>query len=230
VEALVRWRHPQRGLVMPDMFIPIAEETGLIIPLGAWVIEEACRQRVLWRNAGLAHISIAVNLSVHQLYSPDFTGQVQAIMDRHAIGEGELKFEITESAAMDNPEYAIQQLQKLRALGIELAIDDFGTGYSSLAYIKRLPIQLLKLDRTFVDEIDCDENDAAIGAATVALAHNLGLKVIAEGVETRTQRQELIDLRCDYLQGYLFSKPLPADQAMDVLARFPLRGRQVKGG
>jgi EAL domain-containing protein (putative c-di-GMP-specific phosphodiesterase class I) len=217
VEALVRWRNPERGLLSPLTFIPLAEATGLIEALGEWVLEEACRQLTVWRAEGIKAVSVAVNLSAYQLRSPTLVARVAAIMLKHSIEEGELELEITESAAMDNPEMAIGQLSALRRLGIKLAIDDFGTGYSSLAYLKLLPIQTLKVDRTFVKDIETDENDAAICAATIALAHNLGLEVVAEGVETKVQREFLAEHECDYLQGYLFSKPLPAAEATAFL-------------
>jgi len=209
-EALARWRHPQRGLVPPIKFIPIAEESGLIEALGAWVLNEACRQLAEWRVLGATDIRMAVNLSAHQLRAPDLVESVRAALLRHGLGRGDLELEITESAAMENPERAIDRLRALRDLGIHLAIDDFGTGYSSLAYLKLLPIHSLKLDRAFVRDIESDENDAAISAATLALAHSLGLKVVAEGVETEAQRYFLQLHRCDYLQGYLYGKPEPA--------------------
>jgi diguanylate cyclase (GGDEF)-like protein/PAS domain S-box-containing protein len=222
VEALVRWRHPARGLVSPLDFIPIAEETGLIEPIGAWVLDEACRQLAAWRAAGIGDVTMAVNLSAHQLRSPQLVEMVRAALARHALKENDIELEITESAAMTNPERAIGQLRALRALGVRLAIDDFGTGYSSLAYLKNLPIQTLKLDRSFVHDIETDSNDAAICAATVALAHTLGLEVVAEGVETETQRHFLSNVhRCDYLQGYLFGKPLPAEQLVTLLRAVP---------
>ncbi|MFA7269422.1 MAG: EAL domain-containing protein [Sterolibacterium sp.] len=218
VEALVRWRHPERGLVPPDDFIPIAEETGLILPLGEWVLNEACRQLAAWKAHGVAGLHVAINISAQQLRSPDLLEQVRTALDRHDLVAGEVELEITESAAMDDPERAIALLQSLSALGVKLAIDDFGTGYSSLAYLKRLPIQVLKLDRSFVSDIESDEDDAAICAATIALAHTLGLKVVAEGVETKAQEYFLSTVhRCDILQGYLFGKPVPA---LELLPRF----------
>ncbi|MEW6165742.1 MAG: EAL domain-containing protein [Pseudomonadota bacterium] len=210
VEALARWQHPERGAIPPDKFIAVAEESGLIETLGRWVLDAACRQLAAWRAEGIVGIRMAVNLSAHQLRSPALVDEVRAAMRRHGVGGGELEIEITETAAMDSPERAIEQLNGLRALGIQLAIDDFGTGYSSLAYLKRLPIDSLKLDRTFVRDIETDGNDAAISAATVALAHSLGLKVVAEGVETEAQQQFLKLHGCDMLQGYLFGRPEPA--------------------
>ena len=211
VEALIRWRHPERGLIPPLKFIPIAEETGVIEVIGAWVLNEACRQMAVWRQAGFDLQHVAVNLSAYQLRSPDLVSQVQAAIARFGLSPGELELEITESVAMEDPERAIGQLRALRDSGVELAIDDFGTGYSSLAYLKMLPIHTLKLDRAFVRDIETDENDAAISAATLALARNLGLRVVAEGVETEAQRAFLSSHACNLLQGYLFGKPEPAD-------------------
>jgi EAL domain-containing protein (putative c-di-GMP-specific phosphodiesterase class I) len=207
MEALIRWHHPGRGLVSPATFIPIAEETGLIQPLGDWVLDEACRCLASWKAAGLGPQRVAVNLSVHQLRDPALVSKVAASQGRHGLGDGELEIEITESVLMSDPAHAIEMLQVLRALGVTIAIDDFGTGYSSLAYLKRLPIQVLKLDREFVRDIEFDENDAAISAATLALAHGLGLKVVAEGIETQAQSDFLRWHGCDYLQGYLYGRP-----------------------
>jgi diguanylate cyclase (GGDEF)-like protein/PAS domain S-box-containing protein len=214
VEALARWRHPVHGDIPPLKFIPIAEESGLIEALGGWVLEAACRQLSAWRAEGIEDLRMAVNLSAQQLRSPDLVQAVDALLKRHGLKGSDLELEITESVAMENPQRAIDQLQALRDLGIQLAIDDFGTGYSSLAYLKRLPIHVLKLDRTFVRDIETDPSDAEISAATLALAHNLGLKVIAEGVETEAQRDYLIQHQCDFMQGFLFSKPLPAEEAL----------------
>ncbi|HEX5804048.1 MAG TPA: EAL domain-containing protein [Azospira sp.] len=219
VEALARWNDPERGAIPPLKFIPIAEETGLIEELGNWVLKEACWQLANWHAQGIHGVRMAVNLSAHQLRNPALVERVRATMNEYGIGVGELELEVTESVAMDNPERAISQLQALRELGVELAIDDFGTGYSSLAYLKLLPIQTLKLDRAFVRDIESDENDAAISVATLALAHNLGLKVVAEGVENEAQRDFLSAHGCDILQGFLFSRPLPAAQATTFLSR-----------
>jgi diguanylate cyclase (GGDEF)-like protein/PAS domain S-box-containing protein len=212
VEALLRWRHPRHGLVPPLKFIPIAEETGLIEPLGNWVLEEACRQVAEWRSQGLPPLRMAVNLSPHQLRSPTLVQTVTHVMQRHGILPNELELEITESAAMQDPELAIHRLQALRDLGVVLAIDDFGTGYSSLAYLKLLPVHTLKIDRSFVKDIESDENDAAICASILALAHSLNLRVIAEGVETQAQQEFLTHRQCDYLQGFLFAKPTLPDE------------------
>ena len=211
LEALIRWHHRQNGLISPMKFIPVAEEIGVIEELGAWVLNEACQQFAAWKAAGVHAKRIAVNLSAHQLRSPNLVRLVRTTMNRHGIGAGELELEVTESVAMEDPQRAIAQLEALRTMGVELAIDDFGTGYSSLAYLKLLPIQTLKLDRSFVKDIETDENDATISLATLALAHSLGLKVVAEGVETEAQRSFLADHRCDILQGFLVSKPLTPD-------------------
>jgi len=211
VEALVRWRHPRDGLVSPLNFIPVAEETGLILPLGEWVLNEACRQLRVWRDEGVTAVTMAVNLSAHQLRSPKLLGFVAETLDRHGLTGADLELEITESVVMDDPDASIDKLHELRELGIKLSIDDFGTGYSSLSYLKLLPIHTLKLDRSFVRDIETDSNDIAICTATIALAHNLGLAVVAEGVETEAQRTFLTRQRCDFLQGYLFSRPLLAE-------------------
>ncbi len=210
VEALARWQHPTLGMVSPVKFILVAEECGLIDELGEWVLNEACAQLAAWHALGWHHLSMAVNLSAHQLRAPNLVAMVSATLARHGLAGPELELEVTESVAMADPERAIGQLQQLRALGVRLAIDDFGTGYSSLAYLKLLPIQTLKLDRAFVRDIETDENDAAISAATLALAHSLGRSVVAEGVETEGQRQFLRQHHCDVLQGYLFGRPEPA--------------------
>jgi EAL domain-containing protein (putative c-di-GMP-specific phosphodiesterase class I) len=185
------------------------------------VLDESCRQLSAWRRAGIGGLRMAVNLSAHQLRAKNLVRRVADALERHGLAGGDLELEITESAAMENPERAIEQLHALRALGVALAIDDFGTGYSSLAYLKRLPIQVLKLDRTFVRDIEIDQSDADISAASLALARNLGLKVVAEGVETPGQRDFLVRHGCDYLQGYLYSKPLPAEGAERFIRAHP---------
>ncbi|MHB1352430.1 MAG: bifunctional diguanylate cyclase/phosphodiesterase [Thiobacillus sp.] len=214
VEALVRWRHPRDGLISPAEFIPIAEETGLILPLGEWVLNEACRQLRVWRDAGITDLTVAVNLSAHQLHSPSLIPMVARALDNHGIEGADLGLEITESVAMRDTAASIDQLKALRDLGVHLSIDDFGTGYSSLSYLKLLPIDMLKLDQSFVREIASDSSDFAICAATITLAHSLRLTVTAEGVETEPQRRLLASQRCDFMQGYLFSAPLPADRAL----------------
>ena len=212
VEALARWRHPELGLVPPSKFIALAEETGLIVPLGAWVLGEALRQLAEWRRCGMTRLTVSVNISAHQLVVAEFVHTVVGKLAQHGLPASALTLEVTESVAMQRPEQTIALLQNLRQLGVELAIDDFGTGYSSLSYLKQLPLTSLKLDRSFVSDIEHDVNDAAICAATISLAHNLGLEVVAEGVETAAQLNFLRSLGCDGVQGYFFSKPLPAPQ------------------
>jgi len=214
VEALVRWRHPQNGLIFPAEFIPMAEETGLILQLGEWVLDEACRQLRAWRDHGVKDVTIAVNLSAHQLHSPVLLEQVAQALEKNGLTGSDLELEVTESVAMHDPAASISKLKALRDLGVRLSIDDFGTGYSSLSYLKLLPIHTLKLDQSFVRDIETDSNDVAICTATIALAHNLGLAVIAEGVETEAQRLLLTSHHCDFMQGYLFSRPLPAEAAL----------------
>ena len=217
LEALARWQHPQRGLIPPNKFIPLAEESGLIEPLGRWVLDAACRQ-LWWLNSqGWTGVRMAVNLSARQLKQDDLIPWIEQLLAVHGVRAADLELEITESVAMENPEAMIGILRRLRELGVTLAIDDFGTGYSSLAYLKLLPIQRLKLDRSFVSDIESDHNDAIICSATIALAHSLGLEVVAEGVETEAQYSFLRYLGCDLIQGYYFSRPLAADVVEDFL-------------
>ncbi len=217
VEALARWHHPGDGTISPARFIPVAEETGLIVPLGEWVLRTACRQVKAWLDDGLPPIKVAVNVSARQLHRRDFLETVAGILAETDLPAEMLELEVTESVAMDNPEESIKLLQAIRRMGVSIAIDDFGTGYSSLAYLKRLPIDYLKIDRSFVADIEQDLNDRAIAFGTIALAHSLGLKVIAEGVETADQLDLLRGNRCDEIQGYFFSPPLPPEAAYDYL-------------
>lgn len=209
MEALLRWQHPQLGFVAPDKFIPVAEETGLIIPLGEWVLRTACLQAKTWQDMGLAPLQVSVNLSAAQFLDGGLHDVVAYVLRESQLDPGSLELELTESLLMDNLEVSVEYLHKLKALGIQLSIDDFGTGYSSLSYLKRFPIDALKIDRSFVHEITTDANDAAIVAATIALGHSLQLKVVAEGVETATQYEMLRNYKCDEIQGYFFSRPLP---------------------
>ena len=210
MEALIRWRDPQLGLVSPLDFIPLAEETGLIEPIGLWVLDTACAQMKRWADAG--HISgpVAVNVSARQLDDPQFANKLQDVLDRHALAPDMLQLEVTESTVMSDPDAAIAALEKISALGISIAVDDFGTGYSSFSYLKRLPINVLKIDRSFVTDIGSSSEDEQIVAAIVQVAHALGLMVVAEGVETQSQAGFLGKLGCHFAQGYLYAKPLPA--------------------
>lgn len=210
VEALVRWQHPQRGLVSPAEFIPLAEETGLILALGEWVLKAACAQLAKWANdAEMAHLTVAVNVSAHQFRQADFVDRVIAVLNDSGANPRQLKIELTESMLVSNVEETIQKMLALKARGVGFSLDDFGTGYSSLSYLKRLPLDQLKIDQSFVHDVLLDENDAAIARTVIALAQNLGLGVIAEGVETPAQRDFLADSGCSSYQGYLFSRPLP---------------------
>lgn len=208
-EALLRWRHPQRGYVAPGAFIPLAEESGLIMLMGNWVLEHACAQLKRWESHPRAcRLVLAVNVSARQFRQPDFVEQVTAIVQRHGIVAGRLKLEITESLTLKNVDEVIDIIKRLRTLGIGFALDDFGTGYSCLQYLKRLPVQQLKIDRSFVTDLVHDSSDQAIVRTIIAMARNLDLQIIAEGVETAEQRQILASFGCDYYQGYLYGRPL----------------------
>jgi len=212
-EALVRWQHPQRGLVSPAEFIPLAEESGLILPLGLWVLETACAQLAKWAaQPDTAHLSMAVNISANQLHQADFVDQVLGVLARTGANPKKLKLELTESLLVTNVENSIAKMAALKAHGVGFSIDDFGTGYSSLTYLKRLPLDQLKIDQSFVKDILIESNDAAIAKMVLALAESLGLKVIAEGVEIEAQRDVLARLGCHAYQGFLFSHPLPVDE------------------
>jgi diguanylate cyclase (GGDEF)-like protein len=210
VEALLRWRHPQRDMVPPAHFISTAEETSLIVPIGRWVLEQACQQLAEWaKNPARAHLSISVNVSVRQFRDPDFVDEVMTVIGQHEIVPHKLKLELTESLLAEGIEVTVAKMASLRDMGVALSLDDFGIGYSSLSYIKRLPLDQLKIDREFVKDILTDPNDAAIARTIIHLARSLGLDVIAEGVETQEQRAFLAHEGCYQYQGYLFSKPLP---------------------
>lgn len=217
VEALLRWHHPQHGLISPASFIPIAEETGLIVSIGEWVLDEACRQNAAWLAAGCDPLTVAVNLSALQITLPGLSTTVSAALRRHALEPQLLELEITESVLMRDTDRALKVLSELRQIGIKISIDDFGTGYSSLNYLKRLPLDKLKIDRSFVRDLPRDGNDVAITQAIIAISSKLGLAVIAEGVETREQYQFLRDNGCNQIQGFYFSRPRPPGEIMDVL-------------
>ncbi len=220
-EALVRWRHPDLGLLGPMEFIPLAEENGLIIPLGEWVLRTACAQNRAWQTAGLPPIRVTVNLSVRQFHQKNLADIVARILEQTGLDAQRLELEITESCLMQNTQTTVTLLTELNRLGVRISIDDFGTGYSSLAYLKRFPIDTLKIDRSFVCDIDTDPDDAAIVKAIIALAQSLEMHVIAEGVETRNQLEFLRTYQCNEIQGYLVSPPLPAGDFAELLALEP---------
>jgi diguanylate cyclase (GGDEF)-like protein/PAS domain S-box-containing protein len=220
-EALLRWNHPMRGLLAPGEFIALAESTGLILPLGDWVLETACRQLAAWANhAETAEISIAVNISGLQLRQPDFVKTVLAILDRTGANPQHLDLELTESMLVENVEDVIGKMTKLKSHGVRFSVDDFGTGYSSLAYLKRFPLDQLKIDRSFVRDILVDACSGTIAQTIISLGRAMGLSVIAEGVETEEQRDLLARLGCDAFQGYLCSRPLPMGNFLALALRF----------
>jgi EAL domain-containing protein (putative c-di-GMP-specific phosphodiesterase class I) len=217
VEALVRWFHADLGLISPAEFIPLAEETGLILDLGRWVLSTACAQVRSWQQQGFVDLRLAVNLSGRQFEQDDLVRSIALVIEEAAFDPANLELELTESSIMRNPEQAVSKLQALDRLGIRLSIDDFGTGYSSLGHLKRFPIRTLKIDQSFIQNITTDPNDAAIARAIIALAESLQLKVIAEGVETRDQLDLLRRYHCDEMQGYLFARALPAGELLELL-------------
>jgi EAL domain-containing protein (putative c-di-GMP-specific phosphodiesterase class I) len=228
-EALARWLHPEWGLVRPARFIPLAEETGLIVQLGEWVIQEACRQTRAWLDAGLKPGVVSVNLSARQFRGEGLVRTVSRILQETGLDPASLEMELTESMVMHNIETAVATLQGLKSLGISLSVDDFGTGYSSLSYLKDLPIDVLKIDRSFVRDIGTgsEAEDGVLAAAIISLAHALHLKVIAEGVETDAQLHFLKRHGCDQVQGYLYGEPMPAEQFGQLLARGTRRGKRA---
>jgi EAL domain-containing protein (putative c-di-GMP-specific phosphodiesterase class I) len=218
VEALLRWRHPERGIVGPDEFIPLAEETGLILALGRWVLREACRQAREWQLAGLPFLRVAVNLSPIQFRQPGFLAVIRAALEDHELDPRFLEIEVTESTVMSHAEGSVEILEELSRMGVIVAIDDFGTGYSSMSYLRRFPIDKLKIDRSFIRDLAGNAEDVSIVRAIVSLAHSLKLKVVAEGVETPAQLEQLRTLGCDQYQGFIMSPAvLPAE--IEVLAK-----------
>ncbi len=216
-EALLRWHHPQRGVLRPGEFMAVAEDTGVIVELGAWVIDEACRLARELGGRAIERTTLAVNISARQFRDPAFVGRIGAAIASRDLDPACLELEITETMLMNEIEEAAQTLQRLRDLGVRLAIDDFGTGYSSLNHLKRLPIDIIKIDRAFVSDIPDSADDRAIAAAVIAMAHELNLEVVAEGVETPEQLHFLTDHDCEYGQGFLFSAPQPFEMFADML-------------
>jgi EAL domain-containing protein (putative c-di-GMP-specific phosphodiesterase class I) len=217
-EALVRWKHPRRGMLAPDEFIHLAEETGLILSLGNWVLESACRQIAAWADRNeTAHIAVAVNIGARQLHQPNFVKQVLTTLDSTGADPQNLKLELTESTLVDNIEDVIAKMTVLKSHGLRFSLDDFGTGYSSLSYLKRLPLDQLKIDRSFVRDILVDASSGAIAQTIISLGRAMGLLVIAEGVETEGERDFLSRLGCQAFQGFLFSRPVPVDEFQRLL-------------
>jgi EAL domain-containing protein (putative c-di-GMP-specific phosphodiesterase class I) len=217
VEALLRWDHPERGMVLPAEFIPVAEESGLIVPIGRWVLEEACRQADRWRRFG-RETWLSLNLSAHQLTASGLVEEVEAALETTSTDPTRLHLEITESALMADTEGAARVIRSLKRLGVRVSIDDFGTGYSSLSHLKRLAVDTLKIDRSFVDGLGREPEDTAIVMAVLGMAQSLGLSVVAEGVETEEQLAALRDLGCTTAQGFLFARPQPPDSVGRLLA------------
>ena len=221
LEALLRWNHPERGMIRPDQFISVAEETGLIIPIGKWVVRQACCMSQQLREAGMGNLHVAINLSPKQFSDPDLVASIGTILKEEALPPHLLELELTEGLLLEASEDTHRQLDELKALGLTLAMDDFGTGYSSLSYLKKFPIDIIKIDRSFINEIPDNQDDMEITSAVVAMAHNLKLKVVAEGIETPEQLAFLRRHRCDVGQGYLFDRPIPGRELAEKLKRYP---------
>ncbi|PLX60879.1 MAG: hypothetical protein C0630_14765 [Sedimenticola selenatireducens] len=219
-EVLLRWKHPERGFVFPDQFIPLAEETGLILPIGLWVLQTACAQLNAWQQDALTQdLILAVNVSAKQFHHADFVAQVRRVLLESGAKPSHLKLELTESTVLGNIQEAIAKMREIKQLGVNFSMDDFGTGYSSLAYLKRLPLDEVKIDRSFVSDITTDQSDAAIVQAIIGMTKALGLNVIAEGVETREQMNFLTKHGCHAFQGYLFGKPVPLKEVEALLQK-----------
>ena len=217
-ETLLRWMHPERGIVPPYSFIELAEETGLIVPMGIWVLESACAQLKIWQQSELTSgLTLAVNVSARQFRQPDFVYQIKRILQESGAGPSRLKLELTESTVLENVGETIEKMNELRQIGVTFSMDDFGTGYSSLQYLKRLPLDQIKIDQSFVRDITTDPNDAVIVQTIIAMGMAMKLNVIAEGVETEGQRSFLLQHGCEAFQGYLFSKPIPLDEFETLL-------------
>ncbi|MGQ7959687.1 putative bifunctional diguanylate cyclase/phosphodiesterase [Pseudomonas sp. SP16.1] len=223
MEALLRWQHPEKGMIRPDQFIGVAEETGLIIPIGKWVVRQACRMSRQIAAIGLGELQVAINLSPKQFSDPDLVGSIAAILHEEQLDPRLLELELTESLLLEATEDTRHQLGRLKSLGLTLAMDDFGTGYSSLSYLKKFPIDVIKIDRSFIKDIPGDQDDMEITSAVIAMAHNLKLKVVAEGIETAAQLGFLRRQQCDVGQGYLFDRPIPGRELIDSLRRYPCR-------
>jgi EAL domain-containing protein (putative c-di-GMP-specific phosphodiesterase class I) len=219
MEALVRWQNPKLGLIPPDDFIPLAEQTGLIDGISNYVLSSVCRQILAWQEAGFEGVIVAVNFSPMEFRNTSLAEKILQTVKQYGISPSQIEIEITETVVMENIETAVDVLIQLSDAGFGISVDDFGTGYSSLNYLRRFPLSKVKIDRSFITDFTQAENDAAIVSAIIAMSHSLGLRVVAEGVETEEQLRFLQDLQCDEIQGYLISKPLPREAATDLLAR-----------
>jgi EAL domain-containing protein (putative c-di-GMP-specific phosphodiesterase class I) len=217
MEALLRWHHSELGLILPGHFIRITEETGIIVPMGRWVLETACKQTKRWHDMGFNDLFVAVNISARQLQEPDFEQMVLHIIDESGLPAECLQLEVTESSVIQTPEVCITKMNNLKARGVTFSIDDFGTGYSSLSYLKRFPIDTLKIDRSFVSDAMTNKGDREIIKTIIAMARNLNIDAVAEGVETSEQKAFLASYGCHNMQGYLFAHPVPVDQFKDLL-------------
>jgi EAL domain-containing protein (putative c-di-GMP-specific phosphodiesterase class I) len=220
MEVLLRWSHPKLGMISPSKFIPLAEETGCIVPIGQWVLHEACKQAKKWHDMGYTEVCMSVNLSTRQLKEPDLIDMIECVLEETGLAPAHLKLEVTESGLMEHPEQAAVKMKVLRAKGIHFSIDDFGIGYSSLGYLKQLPIDTLKIDRSFVMDATTDKDDQEIIKTIIAMARNLSMDTVAEGVETKEQQEFLTKNGCHAMQGYYFGHPMPAEQFEQVLCDY----------
>jgi EAL domain-containing protein (putative c-di-GMP-specific phosphodiesterase class I) len=221
MEALARWQHPSRGWIAPNEFIPLAEASDLIVSLGRWILNEACRQAQIWRDQGFAGLRVAINLSARQFRQPDVTALIEQAIARHKLRPCDIEIELTESIVMADADRSIETLNHLSGMGLNIAVDDFGTGYSSISYLKRLPVDVLKIDRSFIIDLGTSNKSNAIVKAVVSLAHSLGMTVVAEGVETEVQLAYLRDFGCDQYQGYLCSRARAAADITTLLLSNP---------
>ena len=219
LEALIRWQHPEMGLISPGEFIPLAEDAGLIFSIGKWVLKTACIQNKAWQEMGIKPLKVAVNLSGHEFRKKSLVNDLSQILDDSGLSAEYLEIEITESTIMEDSERIVNLLNELNEMGIKLSLDDFGTGFSSLGYLKTFPIHVLKIDRSFVKDSTTNTDDATIVKTIITMAHNLKLKVIAEGVETEEQMKFLYGQGCDEIQGFLLSRPLPAEEITEMLGK-----------
>jgi EAL domain-containing protein (putative c-di-GMP-specific phosphodiesterase class I) len=219
-EALIRWKHPEKGMISPYDFIPLAEETGLIVPIGEWVMESAIQQIAIWQKYIPDKFHIAINLSIKQFNHEFLVSNLGKFLENYKISPKSLEVEITESVLIDNTDRAIQILHEIHNLGVSITIDDFGTGYSSLGYLKKFPVRALKIDKSFIQDLEMDEDSQVIVKAVINLGHNLGLKVVAEGAETIMQCQILKTLEVDSIQGYYYAKPMRADEALNFIKTY----------